>query len=82
MRHTRDNPFGILILAIPFVVGGIILLSRNTPGVVAAGQAYRVSDAPNFVVETASVNMEHAAGVFGIVVGVIITWFYFKLRNG
>ena len=82
MRPTRDDPYGILILAIPFVVGGIILPLRNIPGLIAAGPAYRVPDAFNFVMETASVRMEHAAGVFGIVVGVIIISFYFKLRNG
>jgi hypothetical protein len=85
MRHTRDNPYAILILAIPFVVGGIILLLKNTPGIVPAYPVLpgsRVPDATGFYVETASVTMVHVAGCFGIVVAGIIIWFYFKIKNG
>ena len=75
---NRDNPFGILILALPFVLGGIILLLQTKPGVVVASPAYR---APGYAVETASVPMEHAAGVVGLSIGCVLAWFYIRARK-
>lgn len=81
MPFNRDNPYGILVLAIPFFVGAIILLLRNEPSVVIASPVWRVPDAYGHYVETASVTMEHVAGIFGLVVGGFIVWFYFRFRQ-
>ena len=82
MPFKRDNPYGILFLAIPFVVGGIILVLRNTPGIVPAFAAGGNSpDAQGFYLETTSVTMEHVGGTLALVVGGLIVWFYFRLRN-
>jgi hypothetical protein len=78
MSFKKENPFGILLLAIPFIVGGIILLLRTTPSVIDSPPGRYVGDR---VVEMASVNLAHAAGVFGITVGGLIIWFYFKIRE-
>ena len=78
MSFKKDNPYSILILAIPFIVGGIILLLRNASSIVIAPPGRYT---PDLVVEVASVNMVHAAGVFGVLVGTLIIWFYFRIRN-
>ena len=82
MPFKRDNPYGILILAIPFIVGGIILLVTREPGIFVASPVPRVPDANFSDVETASVTMEHAAGLVGLIIGGIIIRIYFKVRNG
>jgi hypothetical protein len=79
MSFKKDNPFSILILAIPFIAGGIILLLRSTPTVVVASPARY---AFNQDIEIASVNMTHAAGIFGLAIGGLIIWVYFKIRDG
>jgi hypothetical protein len=81
MSPKRDNPYGILILALPFLAGGIILLLKTSPGVVSAFPTWPPWLAPGLVVETASVSMEHAAGALAIAVGVGVIWFYFRIRN-
>jgi hypothetical protein len=78
MSSEKDDPARILILAIPFIVGGIILLLRTTPSVIDSPPGRYVGDR---VVEIASINMTHAAGVFGLAVGGLIIWFYFKIRK-
>ena len=78
MSFKKENPFGILFLAIPFIFGGIILLLRATPSVVDSPPGRYVGDR---VVEMVSVNMEHTAGVFGLVAGGLIICFYFKIRD-
>jgi hypothetical protein len=79
MSFKKDNPYGILIVAIPFVVGGILMLLQNKPGIFVA---YPGRYAPGFAVETASVDMMHAGGIFGLGMGGLIVWFYFKVRGG
>jgi len=83
MRPTRNNPYGILLLAIPFVVGGLVLLFHHGPLIVPAYSAgsIRAPDANGFVVETASISMQRVAGIFGFVVAGIIVRLYFRVRN-
>ena len=84
MSFKKENPYGILLLAIPFVAGGIVLLLRNAPLLVfayPAQGAVRAPDANTFDIETASVGMLHAGGIFGILVGGLIVWTYFRVRN-
>ena len=77
MRPPRDNPYGILLLASPFVVGGIILLLRDEPENVLAPPGYY----GGLVVEIATVRMQHIAGIFALVVAGIIVRLYFRVRN-
>ena len=81
MRHPRNNSYSILVLALLFLVVGIVLLFKNIPGIVPAYPATYVPNAFRFYLETASVTTEHAAGFFGLVVGAILFWFYFRVRN-
>ena len=78
MRPTRSNPYSIFILAIPFVVGGIILLLRNKPENVIAPPGYY----GGLVVEIATVRMEHAAGILALMVAGIIVRLYIRVRKG
>ena len=79
MLPKKDDPLNILILAIPFLAGGIIMLLRNSPGIIRAYPAYR---SPGSFVGEVSVPTEHAAGVVGLIIGGLIILFYFRIRNG
>ena len=82
-RGYRDNPRAVLLLAIPFLLGGVMLLISPRPiPVVASPVRGRVPDANSYEVETASVPMERAGGVLGIIVAGIIVGTYFKIRDG
>lgn len=77
MPFRRDNPYGILIIALPFVIGGSIMLSKTEPGIVRAS-ALRMPN--SFYEGEVSVPMEHAAGVFGLVVGGALIYIYIRAR--
>jgi hypothetical protein len=53
------------------------MLSKTEPGIVRASPAYR---APGSYVGEVSVPMEHAAGVFGLVVGGTLIYIYIRAR--
>ena len=78
MSFKKDKPYSILILAAPFIAGCIILLLRTGPSVVDSPPGPYLGDR---VVEMASVNMTYAAGVIGLVIGGLIIWVYFKVKN-
>ena len=78
MSFKKDNPYSILILAVPFIAGGIILLTRTTPTVFDSPPGRYVGDR---VVEIASVNTAHATGLIALAIGGLIIWFYFKIRD-
>lgn len=78
MSFKKDNPYSILILAIPFIAGGIILLLQTQSGVFVASPERH---AQYQSIESASPNMMHGAGIVGLLVGALIIWFYFKVRD-
>jgi hypothetical protein len=77
--RQRDNPFALLVLAFPFVMGGVILLLQRGPSLVIASPTYRAFS--QSTVE-ASEAMAHGAGIFGVVVGCILAGIYFRIRYG
>jgi len=78
MRPKKDNPWTILLIAIPFLAGGILLVLKTEPGIVRSSPA---KYSQGFYVGVASVSMEHAAGIFGLIVTGLIVWVYFKVRD-
>ena len=78
MSSKKDNPYSLLILAVPFIAGGIILLFRTTPTMFDSPPGRFVGYR---VIETVSLNTAHATGLIGLVIGGFITWFYFKIRD-
>jgi hypothetical protein len=79
MPRKRDNPFGILVLAAPFIAGGIILLFQKGPSLMIASPTYR---APGQTIVDASESMAHGAGIFGIIIGSILVGIYLRMRYG
>jgi hypothetical protein len=78
MRPKRDDPFGLLILAAPFVVGGIILLFQRGPSLVVASPAHY---APSHVAVEASEPMMHVIGAIGVIVGGWLVGLYTTIRK-
>jgi len=84
-EESSNDPYEILILAAPFILGGIILLLHTGAGLISAHRAnagatdstlrrgiYRdVIDPP----------LVHAIGVIGLVIGVGLVLFYFYVRS-
>jgi hypothetical protein len=78
-RRNRNNPIGLLVLAVPFFMMGIQLLFEKGPSGVVASPTYH---AMNFDTLVASETMMHAGGAIGIAVGGVIVGVYFKIRYG
>jgi hypothetical protein len=68
-----------LVLAFPFLMGGIILLFQKGPSVVIASPTRQ---AWSQTIIEASESMAHGAGVLGIVVGGILVGIYLQMRYG
>jgi hypothetical protein len=82
MTPKRDDSYKVLFFAIPFLVGGVVLLTRDTPSLLVAGATEGNGFAlPTYLV-AASSNMAHAAGLAGLALATLIVWFYFKIRPG
>ena len=81
MTPKRDDSYKVLFFAIPFVVGGIILLCQKGPAMLVAPTLVGRYVTGPVSFETASVNMEHAAGLAGLAIAGLIVWFYFKIRT-
>jgi hypothetical protein len=77
MSRNDSDPTGLLILAAPFVIGGILLLFQKGPSLVTASPARY---APTHTTVEASETMMHSIGALGVVVGGGLVGFYIKIR--
>jgi hypothetical protein len=77
MPLKKDNPIGILFIAAPFIIGGILMLFQKGPSLVIAAPAHH---AMSTATVEASETMIHAGGMLGVAVGGIIVGMYFRVR--
>jgi hypothetical protein len=80
--QSSRGDYRIILIAIPFIVGGILLLLKTSP-VPVIGGAFSI---PGQVkegtdIEIMSPPMSHLAGTIGILIGIFIVGFYGYLRR-
>lgn len=73
-----DDPYKILFIAIPFLIGGTLCLLQKRS---AAVMIHPEHHAPGSYHDTISPSMQHSFGVAEIAIGVSIVLFYFYLRR-
>jgi hypothetical protein len=79
-ERSNGNPYGILILAAPFILGGMILLLKNGAGavVIRPSDNLRTMGSYNAVIDP---SMVHDIGIIGLLIGITLVLFYFYVRG-
>lgn len=82
-RSKSNNTYQILLLSVPFIVGGILLLLQTGPAAIEINPENIGSrfPSPGTYHDAISASMQHWIGVLGVFVGAGIVGFYFYLRR-
>jgi hypothetical protein len=82
-RSKPNNPYQILLLAVPFILGGILLLLQTGSAAIEINPLSPSGkfEAPGLYQEAVSASMQHWLGAIGVLVGAGILGFYFYVRG-